>query len=35
MLLDLVENVSHDKGLMAYVVPSLEAIVSENQRQFK
>jgi len=32
MLLDLIENVSHDKALMAYVVPTLEAIVSENQK---
>ena len=35
MLLDLIENISHEKSLMSYVVPTLEAIISENQKQFK
>jgi V-type H+-transporting ATPase subunit H len=35
MILDLIENVSHDKPLMAYVLPTLEAIISESQKQFK
>lgn len=35
MILDLVENASNDKNLMAYVLPTLEAIISENQKQFK
>jgi V-type H+-transporting ATPase subunit H len=35
MILDLIENVSHDKGLMAYILPTLEAIISESPLQFK
>lgn len=35
MMLDLIENVSLDKPLMAYVLPTLDAIISENQKQFK
>jgi len=30
MINDLVANVSHDKSLMAYVLPTLDAIISEN-----
>ena len=35
MFLELIENISHDKSVMAYVLTSLEAIISENQRNFK
>lgn len=30
MFLELIENASHDKPLMAYTLTSLEAIISEN-----
>jgi V-type H+-transporting ATPase subunit H len=32
MLLELIEKVNHDKPLMAYVLPTLEAIISENPK---
>jgi hypothetical protein len=32
MLIELIEKVSHDKALMAYVLPTLEAIISENNK---
>ena len=35
MILELIDKVSHDKPLMAYVLPTLEAIISENPKQFK
>ncbi|CAD8123762.1 unnamed protein product [Paramecium sonneborni] len=35
MLLDIIENVAHDKPLMTYVLTTVEAIISENQRLFK
>ena len=30
MFLELIDNISHDKSVMAYVLTSLEAIISEN-----
>lgn len=35
MLNELIVNASHDKALMSYVLPTLDAIISENQKQFK
>ena len=35
MINELIVNVSHDKSLMSYILPTLDAIISENQKQFK
>ncbi|CAD8109534.1 unnamed protein product [Paramecium primaurelia] len=35
MILDIIENLIHDKPLMSYILTTIEAIISDNQRLFK
>ncbi|CAD8111966.1 unnamed protein product [Paramecium primaurelia] len=35
MVLDIIENLIHDKPLMTYILTTIEAIISDNQRLFK
>ncbi|CAD8194181.1 unnamed protein product [Paramecium octaurelia] len=35
MVLDIVENLIHDKPLMTYILTTIEAIISDNQRLLK
>ncbi|CAD8208099.1 unnamed protein product [Paramecium pentaurelia] len=35
MVLDIIENLIHDKPLMSYILTTIEAIISDNQRLFK
>ncbi|CAD8120222.1 unnamed protein product [Paramecium sonneborni] len=35
MLFDILENLIHDKPLMTYILTTIEAIISDNQRLFK